>query len=198
MEPVLHLDIRSLKDRLDLIAGRIDISVRTMQKPRTGPEYMLHELASEIVRGTSMDERDPRAQFEPMRRVFRWTQFNIGYRQDPADYDYYMSAGRTIRAGAGDCDDHVILNNALLSSIGYTVGSRVISPNGQGWHIYSIIGVDPAFNGVPTRAVPLDTSIRNPGADDIGWEPPMKYRRFERECLFKAGKVVNYIEVRNG
>lgn len=198
MQPTFHPNARDLKSRLDLIAKRIDVSIKEPQKTRSNQAYMLKDLAHEIIRGTDMDDRNTMAQYEPIRRVFFWVKQNIEYRGDPADYDYYMSAGRTIQSGAGDCDDFVILTNALLSSVGYTTGARVISPNGAGWHIYSIVGVNPAFNGIPTQVVPVDASIRNPGAPDIGWEPPSQYRRFERQCTFRSGRVVGYTTVRNG
>ena len=203
MNPVIHYDTRDIPGRLELIAQRIDISVTTPQ-PRTheavsklpgheNDRYMLKDLAHFIVRGTP--QGGYASEIEPIRAVFRYLKNNIEYRQDLTDYDYYMSAGRTVLSGAGDCDDFLILGDALLSSIGYTVGARVISPDGAGWHIYNIAGVSPAFNGIPTRVIPFDASIR-PGADDIGDEPPMEYRNYEMQCTFKEGRVVGLRTIR--
>jgi len=199
MNPRIHRGVRSIRQRLDLIAQRINLSVTTPQLTLPQPgfpkgrEYMLADFAGFIVRGTA--QHGGASETAPIEALFRYVKNNIEYRQDPADYDYYRSAGRVIAAGFGDCDCMTILTNSLLSSIGYTTGARVISSDGQGWHIYSIVGVEPAFNGTPTKVIPLDAAFA-PDADSVGWEPPMNYRQIEEQCTFKGGKVVNYFRVR--
>jgi len=34
--------------------------------------------------------------------------------------------------------------------------------------------------------------------DEIGWEPADRYRKYEKECTFRRGKVIGYKTVRNG
>lgn len=188
----MHHGVTSIKQRLELIAQRIDLSVREPQKSINGQQYMLKDFTHEIIRGTR--QTGPASESEPMEACFRFVRYGLENREDPADYDYYMSAGRAINSGAGDCDDKVILLNAMLSSIGYTTGARVCSPDGGGWHIYTIIGVNPAFNGMPSGVIAMDPRY----GDEVGWEPADKYRRFERECTFNKGRVVGYKSIRNG
>jgi len=184
--PVTHRGVITLRDRLDLIAKRIDASIRQPQVDRDGQKYMLKDFAHEIVRGTP--QRGIDAEIEPARACFRYARYQIEEREDPATDDYYMGAGRTILSGAGDCDDKAILLNSLLGSIGYTTGCRVISPDGNGWHIYSIVGVEPAFNAQPTKVLPMDARY----GDDIGWEPPLHLRKHMYQATFRLGQVVGF------
>lgn len=184
--PVVHRGVTTIRDRLDLIAKRIDSSIRNPQLDRNGGKYMLKDFAHELVRGTP--QRGMESEIEPARACFRYARYQIEEREDPADYDYYMAAGRTILSGAGDCDDKVVLLNSLLGAVGYTTGARVISPDGSGWHIYSLAGVEPAFNAAPTKVLPMDPRY----GDDIGWEPPSHLRKHMYQCTFRLGEVVGY------
>jgi len=153
---------------------------------------MLKDFTHFIVRGTP--QHGPASEEEPINAVFSYVKNNIEYRQDPTGYDYYMGAGRIINSKAGDCDDLTIIICAMLDSIGYRTGARVISPDGHQWHIYSLAGVDPAFNGEPSRVVPLDAAY----GDEPGWEPSNRFRKYEQQCTFFKGKVVGYKVVRDG
>lgn len=184
--PIVHDGVATIRQRLDLIAKRIDGSVTTPQSRRDGSKYMLKDFAHELVRGTA--QRGYESEVEPARALFRYARYQIEEREDPSGYDYYMGAGKTILSGAGDCDDKTILLNALLETVGYTTGARVISPDGNGWHIYSIAGVQPAFNGMPSAVLPMDARY----GDDIGWEPPEHLRRHMYQCTFRGGSVVGY------
>ena len=185
-QPVVHSGVATIKDRLDLIAKRIDISVREPQPSRNGSKYMLKDFAHELVRGTP--QRGPDSEIEPARALFRYARYQIEEREDPVDYDYYMGAGRVILSGAGDCDDKVCLLNSLLGTVGYTTGARVVSPDGNGWHIYTIAGFNPAFNGTPSSVLPMDARY----GDDIGWEPGPQVRKHMYQCTFRLGEVVGY------
>lgn len=192
MEPVVHRGVTSIKQRLDLIAQRIDVSVRSPQQSLNGRQYMLKDFTHFIIKNTP--QTGPGSEVDPMGAIFRYTRYGLENREDPDGYDYYMGAGRAINSGAGDCDDKVILLNSMLGSIGYTTGARVISPDGKAWHIYSIVGVNPAFNGVPTGVMALDPRY----GDEPGWEPADRFRKYEKECTFRKGRVINYKTVRNG
>jgi hypothetical protein len=182
MEPVVHAGVYTMQDRLDLIAGRVDASLTRPQTNKQGQQYMLRDLALEIVRGTP--QHGSTAEDGQVSSVFSWTKANVEYRQDPDGYDEYRSAGRTINAGAGDCDDHVILNNSLLRALGFRTGARICSPDKQSWHIYGIVGVRP-FNA-PTLIYPFDTT--QPGSY-VGWEPPPAWRKYLLQCDFHGGKA---------
>lgn len=138
---------------------------------------MLRDLAVEIVRGTPQHGLE--SEREQLKRIFWWCKNNIEYRQDPKDFDYYQSAGRTIASGAGDCDCFTVLVGALCTCLGYTVGCRVISPDGSAWHVYPIAGIN-SFSK-PSAVVALDAT--QPGSFP-GWEPGLDYRRYELQTTF--------------
>lgn len=192
MTPRMHRGVGTIKQRLDLIAQRIDVSVTKPQRAMDGREYMLKDLTHFVIGGTP--EHGPASETEPIDAIFKYVKNNVEYRQDPAGYDYYMGAGRAVNSRGGDCDDLTILLCSMLDSVGYRTGARVISPDGNQWHIYALVGVDPAFNGTPSRVIPLDAAY----GDEPGWEPAGRFRKFEQQCTFFKGKVIGYKVVRSG
>lgn len=83
--------------------------------------------------------------------------------------DLYQSAWRTWEFRGGDCDDHSILNAALLSINGITSMLRVTAPSkSSDWtHIYTVAML-PKF--APKKAVALDTTL--PGNNRFDYEVP--------------------------
>jgi hypothetical protein len=102
-----------------------------------------------------------------------------------------MTAGRTIAAGGSDCDDHTILLCALLSSLGFQTGAKIISPDGQSWHIYAVVGAFPFTD--PHSLVALDTTQSEAYP---GWEPSFLQRKTEYLCTFRGGTAVGLKQVR--
>jgi len=172
-----------MRDRLKLISQMVDSSIRKPQETPEGKKYMLRDLVTrEIVwnapqHGTEYEDAC-------VSRVFWWIKKNVQYRQDPVDYDYYMAAGRTITSGAGDCDDHCVLNAAMLTSIGFRCGARIVSPDGANWHIYALAGVR-TFSR-PTAIIPMDTTQTE---STPGWEPPYGMRKYEMQTTFQLGQL---------
>jgi hypothetical protein len=192
MEPVVHRGVRTLEQRLQLIAQRIDVSLTKPQYNANGQPYMLKDFVHWLVKGTATS--GPASESEPLDAIFRFVRYGIETREDPDDYDYYPAAGRTINSGAEDCDGKVILLNSMLKSIGYRTGFIACSPDGQMWHIYSWVGIHPTFHGPPTEFMPLDPRY----GDEPGWEPADRYRRFEKMGMFSKGQVVGLKTVSNG
>jgi hypothetical protein len=182
MEPEVHRHVYTMQDRVNLIAKRIDASITKPQKSRDGKQYMLRDLALEIVRETPQHGKE--SEDRVVSAIFWWVKNNVEYRQDPADYDMYMTAGRTIAAGGSDCDDHTILNAALLNSLGFRTGAKIVSPDDQNWHIYTVVGVYPFYK--PTCIIPLDTTQPE---SFPGWEPPPVQRRFGYLVDFEFDKA---------
>jgi len=182
MEPTVHPHVYTMKDRVALISKMIDSSVRKPQKNNEGQQYMLRDFVlRDVVSGTA--DHGGSAEKEEVLRVFKWVKSAIAYKQDPRDYDYYAAAGRTINARGGDCDDHTILICAMLSSIGYITGAKVVAGDGKSWHIYALVGL-PRAN--PTYVLALDTT--QPGSF-VGWEPDLgRYRAYEIQTTFANGR----------
>lgn len=189
MKPVVHRGVYTLQDRLDLIAEQVQKSIVLPQERPDGKQYMLRDLALEIVRGTP--QHGFAAEDGQLTAVFAWVKNNIEYRQDPHGFDEYRAAGRTIDAGAGDCDCHTILNVGLLTGLGFRTGARVCSPDNANWHIYTVVGAHP-FNN-PSIIFPFDTT--QPGSY-VGWEPPPAMRRHLLQCEFDDGKAIGLRNVK--
>ena len=183
--PVVHGGVHTMQDRLNLIAGRIDASMKRPQKTRDGREFMVRDLALEIVRG--LPEHGQEAEDAQLAALFRWVGMNVEYRQDPVDYDQYQTAGRTLSGGGSDCDDHAILMASLAASIGFHAGAKIISADGAGWHIYAVVGVHPFYD--PKEYLALDTSMYGRGAYP-GWEPPSSERAHEYIVTFREGRAI--------
>jgi hypothetical protein len=90
-----------MQDRLDLIAKQIDKSQKAPQQTRDGKQYMLRDLALEVVRGTA--QHGDASEDQQLGALFRWVAANVEYRQDPVWYDQYQTAGRTLQGGGSDC-----------------------------------------------------------------------------------------------
>lgn len=165
-------DVYSISDRLSLINDQVFKSLRDPQ---------IRALALELVRGTP--QHGDESELEELKRVFWFVKNNIEYRQDPFPYDLYATAARVLQTGAGDCDCHTCLINALIGNIGFVPGAKIISGDGANWHIYAVTCVFPRHNPyAPTsRYLALDTT-QTPSFP--GWEPPIKFRRFAKMVTF--------------
>lgn len=186
----VHTGVHTMQDRLDLIAQRVDASLKQPQRTRDGQTFMVRDLALEIVRG--LPEHGQEAEDAQLAALFRWVGNNVEYRQDPHDYDQYQSVGATLRGGGSDCDDHAILMAALATSLGFPVGAKVTGGNG-GFHIYAVAGVHPFY--APTEFLALDTSMVRRGSFP-GWEPPLSERQQEYIVTFTEGRAVNLRRLR--
>jgi len=175
-------DVFSIGDRLKLINIQVFKSLR---------DPAMRALALDLVRGTS--QHGPESELAEVSRIFWFVKNNVEYRQDPHNYDLYSTATRTLQVRSGDCDDHLILVDALLGNLGYVPGAKVISPDGANWHIYSVTSLFPRHNPqAPTaRYIALDTT-QPPSTP--GWEPPMKFRSHEKVVTFtENGPLVHTV-----
>ena len=165
-------DVYSISDRLKLINDQVFASLR---------DPKIRALALELVRGTP--QHGDESELEELKRVFWFVKNNIEYRQDPFPYDLYASAERVLQLGAGDCDCHTCLINALIGNLGFVPGAKIISADNANWHIYAITCVFPRHNpyAPSARYLALDTT-QIPAFP--GWEPPLKFRRYAKMVTF--------------
>ena len=61
--------------------------------------------------------------------IYDYTNENIAYVRDPNDIEFIQSAQKTLKREFGDCDDHVILNAALLETLGIPTRLKVVATN---------------------------------------------------------------------
>jgi len=170
----------SIEDRIKLIGQQVDASQK---------DPYIRAVAFDIVRGGPEPHGSADMDYVEdveLAQIFYFTKNNIEYRDEGRDYDAFSVGRRTMEMRAGDCDDHAILVAGLLSNLGYLTGAKVISPDGQNWHIYPVAGTRSKHN--PTLIVPLDTTQK---ADSYpGWEPPMYQRQHELLATFTGGRTL--------
>lgn len=191
MKVQVHPGVYSMQDQLNLIAKQVDKSHKEPQVRPDGSQYMLRDMALEIVRGCPQHGFE--AEHCQVNRVFHWVKSNIEYRHDPVDYDLFMTAGRTINTRASDCDDHTILVCSMLSSIGVRTGAKIISPDGSNWHIYPVAAVKSHLPPHRQVLIPLDTTQTE---SYPGWEPSIQHRKYAYLATFVDGRA-DYRKVRN-
>lgn len=117
------------------------------------------------VKGANCPARDGLCEAEA---IYNWTKNNIRYTGDIAPVqmpggdvegvDLFQTGLRTSEMGGGDCDDHTILNETLLTLNGIPAKSRITAPskNSDWAHIYALAGL-PKTN--PTKWVALDSTL---------------------------------------
>ena len=176
----------SLDDHLALIQQRIEASMQDPQTralaasvvsgafdsavdPRTGESVPVVRYHGRYYRGAiSWKEARKvcgmRDHMCEVTTIWNFVVLNVAYRADPTGMDMYQDLRTILETGAADCDDMVVALAALLKSVGYDAGARVISVDGKKWaHIYTMIKV-------PGKGwVALDPTEPN---KKPGWEYP--------------------------
>lgn len=134
-------------------------------------------IGSAFVRAAAIDAaRGSVRNVSEIDRIFQWVKNNIEFRGEAEET--LQSPEATLRLGAGDCDDHAMLLNALLGSLGYewdfkTVGVARDSP-GTYTHVYAMVQ-----DKISGKWIPLDTTVSRSFA---GWEPA----DITRETMYRA------------
>lgn len=126
-------------------------------------DLSIQKIADAIVlRGPKIHDRD---YDEKARRIFNFVKDYVRFERDPFGIELLQDAIITLNRRAGDCDDHVCLNAALLGSLGFPFAIKTIKadsarPN-EFSHVYLVVNI-------PKRGwVPFDTSV---GHSTYGWE----------------------------
>ncbi len=124
----------------------------------------IRQLALDIVR--SVPKNDTSGEIAA---VFDWVHGNIDFR---GELDEMVQTPEvTLRFGAGDCDDHSVLNAALLGTIGYQWDFKTVALGGMDYsHVYLVV-LDHATGEWVTHPHPMvavDTTVD----EAPGWEPP--------------------------
>lgn len=112
-----------------------------------------------------------------LQKIFKFVRDNIRYRSDVAYIDSYHSPLKILELKAADCDDFTILTDALLMSLGWKVGSKIVAkrPDLPFHHIYPIVlfpkgcsfqlkklrGKYVAIIPPKCKIIPLDPSVKS-------------------------------------
>ena len=100
-----------------------------------------------------------RADLQIIDRIFTFVRDGIKYRNDIRDVETLQTPPETLRLQAGDCDDQVMLLNALIEAVGYHTRFVCISdrPGGHAYtHVYS--------------------QVKGPGGEWLGMDPTRRVR----------------------
>ena len=94
------------------------------------------------------------------------------YTRDPDGVDLFAGAGRVLKMGAGDCDEMIALELALLRAIGYPVELVVVETvnapiKGEFEHIFGVTAYED--NNGTQVGVWLDPTVKEKPA---GWRVP--------------------------
>jgi hypothetical protein len=163
-----HLSEVERVERVPLAPG-VDGTHQTigvMSKAAMGPfgagSGRIRNLAVQIVRDAGVPERDKRGEVVA---VHEWVKKHLRYVKDPLWYEF-VTYPETLafERSDGDCDDHVVLEAALLGALGIPTRFVVYAFKGasQFAHVAMHANVD-------NQWMPLDPIVKNQPA---GWEVP--------------------------
>ena len=133
---------------------------------------VVRELSRMVQEGTidpsvrKLAEQITIGQADPIGMVFVFVTHTFPYQLDPINYELFIHPRRMVedyyqgRLHSGDCDDHALLNAALLGSIGYKT-RIILVDNGRSGEI------NHALSQVETKIgwVDVDTTSTAP----LGW-----------------------------
>lgn len=113
-----------------------------------------------------------------VKAVHKAVQDRVRYVFDPLDYDAFQSARKTWEMRTGDCDCMIILEGALLRTIGIPVRTRTIQSTGFDTfnHIFLLakmpnskwVALDPIMKDKPAGwQVPKEALLREPFDADV-------------------------------
>lgn len=131
---------------------------------------------------------------ETIKKVYRWIKTNVPYKSDPDDRERLTAPIHFVQRNqiGGDCDDMVMLLNALLESLGIKTRIKVVAwRKPEFTHV-----VSEAYNG--NRWIELDpTMVANTGYD-VKFRmpqgiPKVKYKTYENPMEMKIEKLSDQI-----
>lgn len=122
------------------------------------PNQIVRNQAIEIV--SYLPSKDFKSELDA---IYHWVRDNIRFVRDVRGVETLQTPEATLRLGAGDCDDHVMLIQALAESVGFVTRSHAVGFRpGHFSHVLAEVKFG-------KRWVPLETTVN--GAF-IGWFPP--------------------------
>lgn len=124
----------------------------------------LRLLALDIVRGAGVAEKDVVGE---IRAIHTWVQRSIRYVRDPVGYEFITHPETlAFEIRDGDCDDHSVLEAALLGALGIPTRFVVVGmvPGAGFSHVYL-----EALHQKSKRWIPLDPIMKDKPA---GWSVP--------------------------
>ncbi len=129
-------------------------------------DLVVQRIADQVIKNSSARDR---AYEDQAKALFDFTKGYVRFQRDPFGVEMLQDPIVTLSRKAGDCDDHVTLNCALLGSVGFPYAIKTIKADetrpDEFSHVYALVHI--AGKGW----IPFDTSV---GPSYFGWEPPGK------------------------
>lgn len=166
----------------------------------------IRELAVRIINGQEggnpVAERDKRGE---VAAIHEWVKARLRYVSDPVWYEF-VTYPETLafERPDGDCDDHAVLEAALLGSIGVPTRFVTFSFRGSSApsHVALQAMLQPQTKGAKLEWMPLDPIVKDQPA---GWEAPDATGRtvygvntpkgYARSATVSIGKVIGLVIV---
>lgn len=130
-------------------------------------DLTLQKIADKIVASGGARDRDYNSQASS---IYDFVKSYVRFQRDPFGVEMVQEPVVTLGRKAGDCDDHTILNCALLGAIGFPYAIKTIKADltrpDEFSHVYAIVYIN-------SRGwIGFDTSV---GPAYYSWQPPGKY-----------------------
>lgn len=123
--------------------------------------YEIRNLATRITRG--VPSKDYRGE---LAALYKWERDNIRYRKDPVELEWVQSPARTVKEGAGDCDDKATLLAALVGSLGHEWYFDTVGPSSTVQkHVAVVVRLDDGSTVTLDSVLEPATSSTAPRAD---------------------------------
>lgn len=136
--------------------GKVDLSIQ--------------KVADMVISKAGCRNRDYKCKAQA---IYDFVKEYVRFERDPFGVEMVQEPHVTLKRRAGDCDDHAVLNAALLGSIGFPYAFKTIKADprrsDEFSHIYSVVLI-PGYSD--DGWVGFDTSV-DPAY--FGWEPPKKF-----------------------
>lgn len=182
----------SLTDSLPVTDNGLDAVRKTLKmmaaiiRKYSSDATTLNTARQILLAGGITDMRSQRRQC--INLIHQWVRDHIIYVYDPHGIELLQTPPQTLKIRTGDCDDKVILELAMLASVGFDTELLGVGGMGRGWDVEclpSTPGGLPAYShvigavkfGTPSGRLPpfldgwltLDPIVRN---SIPGWKPP--------------------------
>lgn len=164
--------------------GGIHQTINAMSKMALG-EYgaaspIIRAKAISIVRAAKVPENDKLGEIIA---IHEWVKKHLRYVHDPNFYELLTYPETLLERADGDCDDHVILEAALLASIGFSTRFITLRRNPSKTtipeHVFMAVYIDqewmyldPIVKDKPAGWAPIDEAPFNGSEDFLTVYPP--------------------------
>ncbi len=166
-----------------------DQTIQAMSKAAMGEfgagSPRIIDLARDII--ATVPERDQLGEVEA---IHRFVMLHLRYVRDPLWYEAVtMPETLAFERQQGDCDDHAVLEAALLGSIG--IQTRFVTYAFKGSPIMSHVALQAR---VGNKWIPLDPIVKN---KPVGWEVPDATTRVVYGVNTPTGTAIKVFSITN-